>query len=173
MDPAKSLPQGDSAAAATATQVGHATPSGLSAFSTPGQETANQRLPQASNAMPHAVLAGNIQSIETKIAFKAMQRIAALFHHAQPSSDSPPVPSQDPAVVAPASAFAVLPSPSGSAFVPLLASATQQPLPQSAPAHGEPTAHTAKPGAGAATPPSDGAFCGDSDVVGDMKVCTW
>lgn len=124
------------------------------------------QLPPNHPAVQQSVLAGNIQSIETKIAFKAMQRIADLFQHAQAPADAYPAPSLD-ITAAPTSAFAVLPSAGGSAFVPLPAAAVQAPA---GTAYAEAPGQQPELSSGAAAAPSDGAFCGDSDVVGDVKV---
>lgn len=161
--PGAAAAQMDGLAAGTAGPPGQSTTSCLSAFSAPGQQIAH-----APTGGPQTVLAGNIQSIETKIALKAMQRIAALFQHAQAPVDANQEASPGPIPPAPTSAFAVIPSASGSAFAPLPAAATQAPA---GPMYAEPAGQQPKPSTGAAAPPSDGAFCGDSDVVGDVKVC--
>eukprot|EP00892_Ulva_mutabilis_P007488 jgi/Ulvmu1/5110/UM021_0127.1 len=144
-------------------------PARLSAFAPTAQEAATSSPLAVPPIVPQAVLAGNMQSIETAIALKAMQRIAALFQHSPDPSDAGTASQLGHTAAVPVSAFAVMPSGGSSAFVPLPASSPHAP---SEPTLSEPNGQQAKPCTGVVNAPSDGAFCGDSDVVGDVKEVT-
>lgn len=113
-----------------------------------------------------AALVNSMQSIETAIVFKAMQRISSLFQQEQiPASGAV----LDRVLIGSAQtgggpSFGALPCSGGSsAFVPLAMSG----LPHS-------EARRCAVAAPSQTSPvlpqqTDGAFCGDSDVVGDAK----
>lgn len=152
--------------AAPARTAGNSTPFRLSAFAPLGQEAAAAAPQQP--IMPQAVLVGNMQSIETAIALKAMQRIAALFQQSQAPADGGAASQPSDAVAVPASAFAALPRGGSSAFVPLPPTSPQAPAGAT---QSEPSGQHPKPCPVVVNVPSDGAFCGDSDVVGDIKVC--
>jgi hypothetical protein len=114
-------------------------------------------------------LASSMQSIETAIVYKAMQRISSLFQQAHIPASSAGLSNALHSTMTEGAGMRMhgLPCSGGSsAFVPLGLS-SMQPVSEACRGH---TAAAPSQTSPVLHQQNDGAFCGDSDVVGDVKV---